>query len=101
MIIVNKQDLDSKLNHLALKRGDKIEIEIADVNPMGLLLDPKTIKLDEMRDPEEAREPLTKAPKAKSMAQMPLPDLKNMIQNPMPAVPVAPSAAPVPPAPII
>lgn len=86
MIMVNKHDLDSKLNHMALKRGDKIVIEIADISPMGFTLDPKTIKLDEMRDPTEEREPLTKIPKPKSMAQMPLPDLKTMIQQP-PATP--------------
>ena len=85
MLMVAKHDLDPKMNHMGLKRGDKVEIEIADVTPMGFTLDPRTIKLNEMRDPDEVREPLTKQPKAKSAASMPLPDLKSMIQPPMSA----------------
>ena len=95
MLMVNKHDLDPKLNHMGLKRGDKVEIEIADVTPMGFTLDPRTIKLDEMRDPNELREPLMKQPKAKNTANMPLPALKNMIQNPVPAP--APASVPMPP----
>jgi hypothetical protein len=95
MLMVNKHDLDPKLNLMGLKRGDKVEIEIADVSPMGFTLDPKTIKLDEMRDPNEIREPLMKTPKPKTAANMPLPDLKSMLQQPSP-VP-APDSVPMPP----
>jgi len=95
MLMVNKHDLDPKLNLMGLKRGDKVEVEIADVSPMGFTLDPKTIKLDEMRDPDEIREPLMKATKPKTAASMPLPDLKSMIQQPSP-VP-APDSVPMPP----
>ena len=98
MLMVNKHDLDPKINHMGLKRGDKVEIEIADVSPMGLTLDPRTIKLDEMRDPNEQRESLVKQPKQKNMANMPMPDLKSMIQKPIPVPPPAqsPAAASVP-----
>lgn len=102
MLMVNKHDLDPKMNLMGLKRGDKIEIEIADVSPMGLTLDPRTIKLDEVRDVNEPREPIVKPPKAKNMANMPLPALKSMVQNPMPAPmapPVNPSSTPVTPPP--
>lgn len=94
MLMVNKHDLDPKLNLMGLKRGDKVEVEIADVSPMGFTLDPKTIKLNEMRDPDELREPLMKVPKPKTAASMPLPDLKTMIQQPAP-VP-APASVPMP-----
>jgi hypothetical protein len=98
MLMVNKHDLDPKLNIMGLKRGDKVELEIADVSPMGFTLDPKTLKLHEVRDLNEIREPLMKAPKAKTAATMPLPALKNMIQNPAPVVPpVVPPMAPLPP----
>jgi hypothetical protein len=93
MLMINKHDLDPKLNLLGLKRGDKVELEIAEVSPMGFTLDPKTLKLNEVRDINEDREPLVKPPKVKTMANMPLPALKTMIQNPMPA-PVMPSALP-------
>ena len=93
MLMVNKHELDPKLNIMGLKRGDKVEIEIADVSPMGITLDTKTIKLDEMRDPNEPREPLVKQPKIKSAANIPLPDLKQMIQNPAP-MPVMPPPMP-------
>lgn len=92
MLMINKHDLDPKLNHMGLKRGDRVEIEIADVSPMGFTLDPKTIKLSAVRDLEEVREPLVKQPKPKTMANMPLPDLKTMIQPP-------PSITPAPPMP--
>lgn len=97
MIMVNKHDLDPKLNlEGGLKRGDKVEIEIADVSPMGIVLDPKTLKLHAIRDLHEQREPLVKPTKSK--ATMPLPDLKNMIQAPPAAAPVAPPMAhPMPP----
>jgi len=87
MLMINKHDLDPKLNHMGLKRGDRVEIEIADVSPMGFTLDPKTIKLSAVRDLEEVREPLVKQPKPKTAANMPLPDLKTMIQPPAPVVP--------------
>lgn len=93
MILVHKHDLDPKLNLEGLKRGDKIEIEIADVSPMGLVLDSKTLKLHELRDVKEPRAPIIKPAKEKTMASMPLPALKDMIQKPIPA-PVLP---PVPP----
>lgn len=96
MLMVNKHDLDSKLNLEGLKRGDKVEIEIADVSPMGITLDPRTIKLDQMRDPMEERAPLVKPSKAKTMANMPLPALKSMIQNPAPMAPPAAHPAPMP-----
>lgn len=96
MIMVNKHDLDSKLNLMGLKRGDKIEIEIADVTPMGLTLDPRTIKLDEVRDLNEPREPIVKVSKPKNMANMPLPALKTMVQHPTPAPMAPPMAAPAP-----
>ena len=99
MLMVNKHDLDPKINIMGLKRGDKVEIEIADVTPMGLTLDPKTIKLNEMRDPSETREPLVKQPKPKTMANMPLPALKTMIQKPMPA-PVTPPPIQAPNVPV-
>ena len=99
MLMVNKHDLDPKLNHMGLKRGDKVEIEIADVTPMGFTLDPRTIKLDEMRDPNELREPLVKQPKQKTMANMPLPALKNMIQKPISA-PVTPPPIQAPNVPV-
>ena len=31
MLMVNKHDLDPKLNIMGLKRGDKVELEIADL----------------------------------------------------------------------
>jgi hypothetical protein len=97
MIMVNKHDLDPKLNlEGGLKRGDKVELEIADVSPMGITLDPKTLKLHSVRDINEAREPIVKPTKSKSAATMPLPDLKSMLQKPMPA----PAAAPVIPPPM-
>lgn len=89
MLMVNKHDLDPKLNLMGLKRGDKIQVEIADVTPMGFTLDPKTVSLTEMRDVAEPREPIMKTPKPK-LNSMPLPDLKSMIQHPMPAAPVMP-----------
>lgn len=100
MLMVNKHDLDPKLNLEGLKRGDKVEIEIADVSPMGITLDPRTIKLDQMRDPMEERAPLVKPSKSKSAAHMPLPDLKSMIQKPPMAPPMPmshPAPMPVPP----
>lgn len=97
MIMVNKHDLDPKMNLMGLKRGDKIEIEIADVTPMGLTLDPRTIKLDEVRDPNEPREPIVKPPKPKNAATMPLPALKSMVQHPMPLPPPPPAPAPLAP----
>lgn len=100
MLMVNKHDLDPKLNLMGLKRGDKIEIEIADVSPMGITLDPHTIKLDMVRDPNEPREPIVKPSKPKTMANMPLPALKTMVQHPMPA-PMAPPMAPPAPAPVM
>lgn len=101
MLMVNKHDLDPKLNLMGLKRGDKIEIEIADVTPMGITLDPRTIKLDQVRDIMEEREPLVKPPKPKSMSAMPLPELKNMIQMPVTSSPAGfaptnPSVVPFP-----
>jgi hypothetical protein len=98
MILVHKHDLDPKLNLEGLKRGDKVEIEIADVSPMGLVLDSKTLKLNSIRDLHEHREPIVKPTKEKSTAHMPLPDLKTMIQNPPAAAPVAPPTPPMPPA---
>lgn len=98
MLMISKEQLDPKLNIMGLKRGDKVEIEIADVTPMGITLDPRTIKLDAPRDMMEPREPLMKQPKQKNMAKMPLPDLKTMLQHPpMAPAPVAP--APMPPMP--
>ena len=91
MLMVNKHDLDSKINLAGLKRGDKIEIEIADVSPMGFTLDPRTIALTQVRDPLEEREPIVKPPKPK-LNSMPLPDLKSMIQTP-----AAPELPPMPP----
>ena len=70
---------------------------------MGFTLDPKTLKLNEVRDASEVREPLVKAPKPKNTANMPLPALKSMIQKPMP-VPMAPpvaSPAPTMPPPMV
>jgi hypothetical protein len=96
MLMVNKHDLDPKLNIMGLKRGDKVELEIADVSPMGFTLDPKTLKLNEVRDLNEVREPLVKASKPKNTANMPLPALKNMIQKPMPAPMAPPAVAPAP-----
>ena len=97
MIMVNKHDLDPKLNlDGGLKRGDKVEIEIADVSPMGIVLDPRTLKLHAIRDLNEQREPIIKPTKTKSPATMPLPDLKSMLQKPMPAPAPAPVMPPVP-----
>jgi hypothetical protein len=96
MILVHKHDLDPKLNLEGLKRGDKVEIEIADVSPMGIVLDSKTLKLHALRDISEPREPIIKPSKEKTTANMPLPALKTMIQKPIPA----PVAAPVMPPPM-
>lgn len=99
MLVIPKKDFPKDLNALGLKRGDVIEIEVADATLDFITLDPATLKLKMMRDPLEAREPIVKMPKPKkdSMANMPLPDLKSMIQNP-PAP--APAAAPLPPMPL-
>lgn len=95
MLMIPKHDLDPKINlDGGLKRGDKVELEIADVTPMGITLDSRTLKLHSVRDLNEQREPLVKPPKGKNTANMPLPDLKNMIQNP---APVGPPALPPPP----
>jgi len=93
MLMVNKHDLDPKINLMGLKRGDKIELEVADVTPMGFTLDPKTVKLTAVRDEAEQREPLVKPSKPK-LGTMPLPALKSMIQHPMPA-PVMPPMPPM------
>jgi hypothetical protein len=95
MILVHKHDLDPKLNLEGLKRGDKVELEIADVSPMGIVLDSKSLKLHSLRDLNEPREPIVKPSKEKSTATMPLPALKNMIQTPPAAAPVTPPAPPV------
>lgn len=92
MLIIPKKDFPKTLNPLGLKRGDIIEIEIGDASPDFLTLDPSTLKLNVMRDPNEMREPLMKAAK-KTTASMPLPDLKSMIQAP----PVDAAAAPAAP----
>ena len=104
MLMIPKHDLDPKLNlEGGLKRGDKVELEIADVTPMGITLDSRTLKLHSVRDIHEQREPIVKPSKAKNTAHMPLPDLKSMIQNPAPAAPPAmppavhPAPAPLPP----
>jgi hypothetical protein len=96
MLVIPKKDYPKGLNPIGLKRGDIIEIEVGESTPDYITLDPTTIKLKMMRDPLEPREPLAKLPKPKapSMAEMPLPDLKTMIQNP-PSV--GPATPPVPP----
>jgi hypothetical protein len=106
MIMVQKSDLDPKLNLEGLKRGDRVEMEIDSVTPMGLTVDPKTLKLNGVRDLTEPRAPLVKPPKVKNAANMPLPALKNMIQQPMPnpmppiSGPAVPPPAPIAPTPI-
>jgi len=104
MLVIPKKDFPKMLNPVGLKRGDTVEIEIGDVSPDFITLDPTTLKLKAMRDPMEPREPLVKQPKPKapaapSMAHMPLPALKSMIQNPAPAPAPAPAARPLPPMP--
>lgn len=96
MLIIPKKDFPKMLNPLGLKRGDIVEIEVGDASPDFITLDPATLKLNVMRDPNEPRDPLMKQPKPKSdtTASMPLPDLKSMIQAP-PMAP--PAAAPMPP----
>ncbi len=97
MLVIPKRDYPKDLNPMGLKRGDKIEIEVGEVSPDFITLDPATLKLTGMRDPGEIREPLVKMPKPKqpTMANMPLPNLKSMIQQPMTP---PPAAAPMPPA---
>ena len=99
MLMIPKHDLDPKLNlEGGLKRGDKVELEIADVTPMGITLDSRTLKLHSIRDLNEHREPIIKPSKSKNTANMPLPALKSMIQNLAPvAAPVAPPTPPLPP----
>lgn len=95
MVVIPKKDFPKLLNPMGLKRGDVVELEVADANGDFIMLDPATLKLKIVRDPNEIREPIEKQPKPKapSMANMPLPDLKSMIQNP------APAPAPMPPMP--
>lgn len=99
MLIIPKKDFPKSLNPIGLKRGDIIEIEIGDATPDFITLDPATLKLNVMRNPGEPREPLVKISKPKAPAMMPLPDLKTMIQKPMPpmAPPAASAPAPMPP----
>lgn len=99
MIVIPKKDFPKQLNPMGLKRGDKVELEIGDVSPDFITLDPATLKLGAVRAPGEPREPLVKMPKPKNPSTMPLPDLKSMIQKPPmappPAVgPVVPPMAP-------
>lgn len=104
MLVIPKKDYPKGLNPIGLKRGDIVEIEIGESTPDFITLDPATLKLKAMRDPMEPREPLVKLPKPKapSMAKMPLPALKSMIQNPTPAPAPMPAAKPlpIPPAPV-
>lgn len=97
MLVIPKKDYPKDLNPLGLKRGDIIEIEIGDSTPDFITLDPASLKLKAMRDISEPREPIMKMPKPKkdpSMANMPLPDLKTMIQNPTPPPAPAPILPP-------
>ena|SRR5579862_7058529 len=97
MLVIPKKDYPKGLNPMGLKRGDKIELEVGDVSPDYITLDPSTMKLNGVRDLTEPREPLIKIPKPKAnMANMPLPALKSAIQNP-PMTP--PAAAPTTPPP--
>lgn len=92
MLVIPKKDFPKDLNSVGLKRGDVIEIEVGEATPDFITLDPTTLKLKIMRDPLEPREPIMKTPKPKapSLANMPLPDLKAQLQNPpMPGGPVA------------
>jgi hypothetical protein len=101
MIVVPKKDLPKDINPMGLKRGDVIQVEIADATPDYLTIDPATLKLALMRDPNEPRESHIKEPKPKkdSLASMPLPDLKMALQNPPAPGPVAtPAMPPMPPA---
>lgn len=105
MLVIPKKDFPKMLNPMGLKRGDRVEIEVGDVSPDFITLDPATLKLNGMRDMTEPREPLVKMPKPKPLHTMPMPDLKNMIQQPpMPnagAAPMpSPTSAPMPPAPM-
>jgi len=99
MLVIPKKDFPKSLNPLGLKRGDVIEIEIGEASPDFITLDPSTLKLNVMRNPAEPREPLVKIPKPKTMANMPLPDMKTMLQKPsMPsAAPMTPPPAAMPP----
>lgn len=99
MLVIPKKDFPKLLNPVGLKRGDKVEIEIGEVSPDFITLDPSTLKLDAVRNPMEHREPLVKASKPK-MSTMPLPDLKNMIQKPPMLPPPSTSPMTPPPAPM-
>lgn len=100
MLVIPKKDFPKLLNPIGLKRGDIVEIEVGDASPDFITLDPSTLKLNVMRDPTEPREPLVKVPKAKPLHNMPMPDLKTMIQKPPmapPPAPMTPPPAPMPP----
>lgn len=99
MLIIPKKNFPPDLNPLGLKRGDVVEIEVSDATQDYITLDPVTLKLNALRNPHEQREPLVKQHKPKNAAQLPLPDLKSMIQpQPHMPAPAAPSTnAPVHP----
>lgn len=97
MLIIPKKDFPKDLNPLGLKRGDKVELEIADSTPDYITIDPSSLKLKMVRDLNENRPPLVKPKKVSNTASMPLPALKSMIQNPPAPAPAGP--APMPPMP--
>lgn len=93
MLLIPKKDFPKMLNPMGLKRGDIVEIEIAEATPDYITLDPQSLKLNVVHNPGEPREPLHKQMKPKNAGNMPLPDLKNMISKP----PMGPPAGAPPP----
>lgn len=97
MLVIPKKDFPKELNPLGLKRGDVVQIEIGESTPDFITLDPLSLKLTLVRDPNEPRESAIKEPKPKkdSLSSMPLPDLKMMLQNPpMPGPEATPPVLP-------
>jgi hypothetical protein len=97
MVVLPKKEWPKELNSAGLKRGDIVQMEVADSTPEYISVDPSTLKLHQVRNPVENREPIMK-PKKQNAANMPLPALKNMLPNaPMPAPTGNPQAAPLMP----
>jgi hypothetical protein len=97
MLVIGKKDYPKDLNPLGLKRGDVIQLEVADATTDFITVDPATLKLLTVRDAAEPRDPIIKEPKPKKMdtlATMPLPDLKMALQNPPMPGPVEKPALP-------